>query len=253
MMQYNVGALKHRIQAHEQYGSRDLNEWILEHMQVAEGFSILDLGCGTGKQTLPLAHRVGETGRVLAVDISQEALEAVSQSSKELGVEKRIDLLCTGMDDLGKYLPEQRFDRVLSAYALYYAQSPRTVLEVVYRSLKLAGMLFFCGPARDNNAEIKRFHYALRGEQPPVGSGWDVFMEEVGEPLAQQLFAQVETFTFLNPLRFDSAEALYMYWSSYGLYDETLDASFKAAAARHFQTYAVFETVKRVIGIKATR
>jgi SAM-dependent methyltransferase len=39
--------------------------------------SILELGCGTGKQSLALARLLGETGHVTAVDISAEALEAL--------------------------------------------------------------------------------------------------------------------------------------------------------------------------------
>lgn len=76
-------------------------------------------------------------------------------------------------------------------------------------------------------------------------------MEETGQRLAHEYFTRVEISTFQNSLKFDSAEALYRYWSSYNLYDERLDADFKAATTRHFQTHAVFETVKRVIGVKA--
>lgn len=249
----DTAALQQRISAHDKYGSNDLNAWIFEHLQLAEGLSILELGCGTGKQTLPLAQILGETGRVLAVDLSQESLDTLSQSSKELGLEKRITLLHVDLDDLNEHLQEQGFERALSSFALYYAQHPRTVFEGVHRTLKPGGIFFFCGPAKDNNDEIKRFHYALRGEQPPTGSGWDVFMEETGQQLAHEFFAHVEVFTFQNPLRFDSADALYRYWRSYGLYDEKLDGEFQAAVAKHFQTHPVFETVKRVVGVKAIK
>lgn len=246
----DTAALKQRIQAHDKFGSNDLNEWILQNLQVAPGHSILDIGCGTGKQTLPIAQIVGAAGHVLAVDLSRESLNILSNSSRESGVEQRIDVLCSEIDDLGENLQAQAFDRVLSSYALYYARHPQTVFEVLYRCLKPGGILFFCGPSKDNNAELKRFHYALRGEQPPAEAGGAVFMEETGQRLAHEYFARVELSTFRNPLRFDSAEALYRYWSSYNLYDERLDSAFRVAAARHFQTNEVFETVKRVIGVK---
>jgi len=249
----DAGALKQRIKTHEKYGSSDLNQWIFAHLELTKGLSISDLGCGTGKQTLPLAQIIGDTGRVLAVDISQEALDTLSHSSKKLGLEKRISLLCIGLDDLGKHLEEQRFDRALGCYSLYYVQCPQTVFEIIHHSLKPAGVLFFCGPAKDNNSELKQFHYALRGEQPPAETGGAVFMEETGQQLACELFARVEVSTFQNALRFDSAEALYSYWSSYNLYDEKLDADFKTATAKHFQTHSVFETIKRVVGIKAIK
>lgn len=250
----DVAALKRRIQAHEKYALYDLNQWIFDHIKLAEGLSILDLGCGTGKQTLPMAQIVGDSGHVLAVDISQDALDALFQSAKELGLEKRISLLCIGFDDIREeHFHQQHFDRVVASYSLYYAQCPRTVFEVVYRVMKTGSILFFCGPAKDNNSELKHFHYALRGEQPPTENGAPVFMEETGQQLAREFFTTVEVFTFENPLRFDSAEALYVYWSSCNLYDKNLDANFKAAATKHFQTHFMFETIKRVIGVKAVK
>ncbi len=249
----NADALKQRIQSHEKYGSNDLNQWIFDHLELTKGLSIVDLGCGTGKQTLPMAQIIGDTGRILAVDISQEALETCSQSAKTLGIEKRINLLHIGLDDLGTHLDEQVFDRALGSYSLYYAQHPRIVFEIVHRVLKPGGVLFFCGPAKDNNFELKQFHYALRGEQPPSEVGGAVFMEETGQQLSRELFTKVEIFLFKNPLRFNSADALYSYWSSYNLYDDTVDVDFKSAAAKYFQIHSVFETNKRVIGVKAIK
>jgi len=129
----------------------------------------------------------------------------------------------------------------------------RNTVYMIYRVLKPGGILFFCGPAKDNNLELKQFHYTLRGEQPPAESEAAVFMEETGQRLARKLFAKVEIFTFQNPLRFNSANALYSYWSSYNLYDEKLDVDFKSAATKYFQTHSVFETNKRVIGVKAIK
>lgn len=249
----DTAALKQRIQAHEKFGSNDLNDWIFDHLQLAEGLTVLDIGCGTGKQTLPMAQIVGETGHVYAVDFSQEALDALSNSSKEQGLEKRISFLRSDIDNLAEHLQKEGFDRVLSSYALYYTRHPQTLFEVLHRCLKPGGILFFCGPAKDNNHELKVLHYALRGEQPPPETGGAVFMEETGPYLAREYFAQVEVSTFQNPLRFDSADALYRYWSSYNLYNEKLDADFQVAAAKQFQTDAMFETVKRVIGIKAIK
>jgi len=250
----NAVALKQRIECHEKYGSYDLNQWIFDHLDLAKGLLVLDLGCGTGKQTLPLAQIIGDTGNVVALDISEEALNALSESAKDLGVERRITLLHCGLDDLAKHLHGQVFDRVLGCYSLYYAQYPRRVFEQVFRILKKGGIFFFCGPSKDNNLELKQFHYALRAEQVPQEAGGAVeLMEKTGQQLARELFTRVEVFTFQNPLRFDSAEALYSYWSSYNLYDEKLAADFKAAADKHFTTHSIFETIKRVVGVRAIK
>jgi ubiquinone/menaquinone biosynthesis C-methylase UbiE len=246
-------ALKQRIASHDRYGTNDLNSWIFDHLQLKTGLAILDLGCGTGKQSLPLAQIVGTNGLIFSVDVSEEALEELSGIAGELGLEKRIRMLRAGLDELGQYLEEQQFERALASFSLYYAEKPRWVFQALYRAIKPGGILFFCGPAHDNNSELKKFHYSLRRDVPPPATGAAVFMEGTGQSLARDIFGAIEVFTFENSLRFNSANALYRYWSSYNLYDQEFDSDFRVAAAKYFETHPLFETRKRVIGVKAIR
>ena len=191
---------------------------------------------------------------MLAIDASPEALEELSAAARSAGVRERIELLQARFEELGEAdLGASSFQRALSCYALYYAREPGRVLGLVQRALQPDGVFFFCGPAARNNDELKRFHYSLRAEDPPAATGAAAFMEEEGQRLARELFAQVTVTTFENPLEFASAEALYDYWSSYNLYDEQLDAEFRAAAADHFRTKRGFRTVKRVVGVRAVK
>jgi ubiquinone/menaquinone biosynthesis C-methylase UbiE len=246
-------ALKQRIASHDKYGSKDLNAWIFDHLQLQTGLAILDLGCGPGKQSLPLAQLVGRAGHLLSVDISKEAVEELWRTARELELEKRISVLRAGLDELGEHLEEQTLDRVVASFSLYYARYPQRVLQTLYRALKPGGILFFCGPSHENNEELKRFHYSLPRGGPVTATGAAVFMEEIGQRLARDLFGEIELSSFENCLRFNSADALYSYWSSYNLYDPKLDAEFRVAAAKYFETHSLFETRKRVIGVKAVK
>ena len=249
----DVAALTRRIEAHGKYGSNDLNDWIFGLIALREGLSILDLGCGTGKQTIPMANAVGETGRLFSVDVSQDVLDFLSKSARDLGFERRITARCSALDDLERHMLPGAFDVVLASYSLYYARDSARVFDAVYRALKAGGVFLFCGPAKDNNLELKRFHCALDGQRTPAETGAAVFMEETGPYLARRLFSKVELFSFENPLRFDSAEALYGYWSSYNLYDQKLDSAFRTAAIKHFQSHSIFETTKRAIGVRTLK
>jgi ubiquinone/menaquinone biosynthesis C-methylase UbiE len=249
----NALALRQRIASHDKYGSNDLNAWLFDHLQLQTGTTILDIGCGTGKQSLPLARIVGEAGQVLSVDFSKEALDELSRGARERGLEKRIQLLRAGLDQLSEFLEDQQFERALASFSLYYAKYPGRVFQTLYRAIKPRGILFFCGPALDNNSELKQFHCSLREGRPPAAGGAAVFMEEIGQRLAREVFGAIEVFTFENCLRFNSADALYAYWSSYNLYDQELDTDFRVAAAKYFETHPLFETRKRVIGVKAIR
>ena len=48
-----------------------------QHFPVQLGDAVLELGCGPGFWTLPLAGMVGTKGRVWALDVSQEMFEAL--------------------------------------------------------------------------------------------------------------------------------------------------------------------------------
>ena len=249
----DANALKKRIEIHEKFGSKNLNQWIFEQLDLKEGMVILDLGCGTGKQTIPMAQVVKKKGHLYSIDISKEALFSLQHSAKQLGVDRRISLICGELDKLSSYFQGRDFDRVLSCYSLYYAKNPKSVLSTIYRFLKKEGVLFFCGPAKNNNAELKEFHYSLQKKQPRIATDASIFMEDESPRLVNDLFDKVESCLFENILHFRSAEDLFNYWSSYNLYDEDFEDDFRKAANKYFQTRDIFETVKLVVGIKAIK
>src|SRR6201997_5759505 len=59
---------------------------LLARLGLAGGESVLEIGCGTGALTLPLAAAVGEHGRVVAVDISEPMLGLARQRVGECGL-----------------------------------------------------------------------------------------------------------------------------------------------------------------------
>ena len=124
---------------------------------------------------------------------------------------------------------------------------------MVHDALKDKGIFFFCGPSKRNNYELKQFIYSLSGEEIQWNSKPSILMEDIVMGQASKIFSTVEMFTFDNPLTFDSAESLYTYWSSHNMYDEKIDQNFKSAAAKYFQNNSVFQSIKRVIGIKAIK
>lgn len=51
----------------------------LQQLAIQRGQAALDLGCGPGFWTLPLADIVGPTGKVWALDVSQEMLDTLAE------------------------------------------------------------------------------------------------------------------------------------------------------------------------------
>jgi ubiquinone/menaquinone biosynthesis C-methylase UbiE len=57
---------------------------------IGNGQTVLDLGCGSGTFTIALAKMVGETGKVIAVDVQDEMLQMVKKKAVKEGLESRI-------------------------------------------------------------------------------------------------------------------------------------------------------------------
>lgn len=76
---------------------------------------ILDLGCGTGPQTIQLARRL--EGRILALDFHQPFLDELRRRAEAAGVSEKIETRCADMRKLD--LPAESFDLIWSEGALF--------------------------------------------------------------------------------------------------------------------------------------
>jgi SAM-dependent methyltransferase len=70
---------------------RDLKQLSYRHMEIAPGDRVLDIGCGPGVDTIPLAALVGERGRVIGLDSDAGMLSEARQATTEAGCQDRIE------------------------------------------------------------------------------------------------------------------------------------------------------------------
>jgi ubiquinone/menaquinone biosynthesis C-methylase UbiE len=248
----DADALKERIQTYDDNAEQSLNDWIFSHLEPETGASVLDLGSGTGKQSIPLAKQVGEDGNVFSVDVSGEALDTLGQRAADAGIADRIETHQTEFADLGTYVENEQFDQAVGSYSLYYADDPETLFETVYDALVDGGQLFYCGPSRANNYEIEELRHEAGGREPQE-TETSVFIEDRSQEIAESLFDTVEVFNFQNSVSFDSPEDLYNYWRNHNMYNEEIDDAFQSEVTAHFEEHDSFELIKRVIGVLATK
>lgn len=123
--------------------SDTLNQWLgkatdrmLEMADVKKGDRILDLAAGAGEQSITAAKRVGETGYVLATDISENILEFAKELTERAGV-KNVETKVMDGEDLK--LDEGTFDAVISRVGLIYFPNQQTALREMLRVLKPGG------------------------------------------------------------------------------------------------------------------
>lgn len=65
-----------------------VNKWrkqAVESMELNQGDSVADIGCGTGANVPILINNVGEKGQVICVDLSRESLQMIKERSVEMG------------------------------------------------------------------------------------------------------------------------------------------------------------------------
>jgi ubiquinone/menaquinone biosynthesis C-methylase UbiE len=68
---------------------------------VRPGMTAIDIGCGMGHFSLPMARMVGAKGRVICVDIQQKMINSLRRRAKRAGLTVRLDLRVCGSDSLG--------------------------------------------------------------------------------------------------------------------------------------------------------
>ena len=66
--------------------AKSLKERSYELMHLQVGHRVLDLGCGPGIDTIPLAQFVGCTGQVIGVDIDNKMIEEANKKAIDAGV-----------------------------------------------------------------------------------------------------------------------------------------------------------------------
>jgi ubiquinone/menaquinone biosynthesis C-methylase UbiE len=66
--------------------SRAMVHGSLRRAGLREGMSVLDIGCGPGRLTVPAARAVGPTGIVVAFDLQREMLSHVERRARQEGL-----------------------------------------------------------------------------------------------------------------------------------------------------------------------
>jgi deazaflavin-dependent oxidoreductase (nitroreductase family) len=96
------------------------------------GSTVLEIGCGTGTETLQLA-RHGVT--VLACDISGKMLEVLARKAKLEGLDNRIFTLHCRAEGLREGIQSLGFDKFDGAYSTYGAINTEPRLDDLFRDL----------------------------------------------------------------------------------------------------------------------
>jgi 2-polyprenyl-3-methyl-5-hydroxy-6-metoxy-1,4-benzoquinol methylase len=163
-----------RVATWDQHGSAALTEVTSAALRAADAgphTKVVDLGCGTGQLSLPLAQAGAQ---VLAVDVSSVMVRRL-QSEARLRGASTLEALALPIEEL--VLPPGSVDVVISSYALHHLRDADKARLVSAASewlrpggrLVVADMMFGRGGSGRDRAIIRSKVRALAGKGP---GGW---------------------------------------------------------------------------------
>ena len=162
-----------------------------------KGFSILDIGCGGGLISEPMA-RLG--ANVTGIDASEKNINVAKLHSKKS--ELKINYLNSSPENLNLI---EKFDVILNLEIVEHVENVNLYINSCYKLLKKNGIMFTATLNRSFSSYIKAIigaEYILRWL--PIGThDWNKFIkpEELQQILSQEKFSTIDiTGLQFNPL-----------------------------------------------------
>ena len=117
---------------------RNEAQTVMDLADIRPGMTVADIGAGEGYYTIRLAERVGVDGRVLAQDISREALERLGRRVEKERLEN-ISIKLGEADD--PQLPADSFDRIFLVHMYHEVTEPYAFLWRLWPALNTEGQI----------------------------------------------------------------------------------------------------------------
>ena len=142
-------SLKIRIKFNKKYSKYNFDKWINNYYDF-KNKSVLDIGCGDGKQINSAIKQNKKNSTIIGVDLSLKSLEKISLKNKK---NKNLKLINANMDNLKKIdsiIKNKKFDLIHSTYAFYYSKNPMRLIKYLKTKLKKNSRLIITMPVEKN-------------------------------------------------------------------------------------------------------
>lgn len=122
-----------------------------------EGVTALDIGCGMGHFSIGMARLVGDSGRVISVDLQQKMLDEVGKRAMHAHVEERISLRLCKSDDIGV---TESVDFALTFWMAHEVPDQKRMFGQIRSILKDGGKWMLAEPRL--HISVSRFEQTVR-------------------------------------------------------------------------------------------
>ncbi|MDB9744222.1 methyltransferase domain-containing protein [Fibrobacterales bacterium] len=207
-------ALSARINSYSKFATAEINSILdteLAHFNSQKELNILDLGCGTGKQSKHLS-KLFPNSKIWSIDISNDSIASLQSENFN-----NINPKCASFDSLEvrEILETNKFDIVVSFYAIYYSANIQEIVERIHSSLNKDAKCVLVGFSKDNNKEI----IELSKENNIATDNFSSL--KICDNLTD--ITSLKSYDFENKMIFKSSEDFQTYYQNYGLYNESIE------------------------------
>lgn len=129
---------------------------LVKELKLQPGQVVADIGAGSGILSVMMAKEVGDTGKVIAVDVQQEMLDLLDKKLAEQGVKNVEGLLGT---EKSPRLEPESIDLAIMVDVYHEFAFPYEMMREISKSLKPGGRVVFVEYRKeDPNVPIKLVH-----------------------------------------------------------------------------------------------
>lgn len=134
---------------------------------IKRGMTILEIGPGMGYFTLPMARMVGESGRIICVDIQARMLKSLIRRAERAGVADRITTVEASPDSLRIDGFADQVDFSLAFDVVHEIPDQENLFREIYQAMKRGALLLISEPSGHYSDESFR-----RMLEIPTGQGF---------------------------------------------------------------------------------
>lgn len=142
---------------------------------IREGMHVLDVGCGQGTFTTCIAKLVEKTGKVVAVDITDEYLNEMNENLGKYNVNHVVNFVRADAAHLSSALHHEEFDAVVSYRLIEELTQPHKLSRIIAEMAKLVrqnrivGIVELSTKTRNTAEEnLIRLHRDIGGDYFPA-------------------------------------------------------------------------------------
>jgi len=145
---------------------------IVARLELREGMKVADFGCGSGFLAFEAIKRVGQSGKVYAIDVQKDILDGLTARALHEKIEN-LEVIWGDFDEKGgTTLADESQDAVIVSNVLFQSKAKSGLAFEAFRVVKAGGKVVVVdwkeseqktGPAREHIVPIERARALFSG------------------------------------------------------------------------------------------